>query len=322
MTEEEEIVIESDSEDWEEHAEHHAEHSEHHSELPDNDDPDIPLLGPVITTIRDQCTTKEEWLTVLWEYPKIYEILLGWKRWVILTQTIGYRVQHFPFNQETLDYLQSPFLDELKNLNNLSIEEAFEKVCRHGRMDLVEWLIRIFKLDVVPLTPNVFIQACAGGNLDLVQWLFSHDPETIMKTEPPRLFWGVYEACTYGHLDIVQWLVSIGPPNLARGGRCHTNPSLYWEEPFIRACQNGHLHIAKWLKENYPQICHRRFHDVAFRTACIRNHMHVARWLKEMDPSIYPFNAWPSDWGYLMDRLRQLGRTETIEWIESWEPPV
>lgn len=307
MNEEEIVIDESETEsDWENHEV---------PEFPEYQDPDIHLLGPVISTIREQCSTSDEWLAVLYEYPDIYEILLTWKRWVILTQTIGHRIQHFPFNSEKLEYLQSPFLDVLKELNDLPVEDALEIACRRGSLDVVEWVVKILKIEVQPLAPRLFIRASQGGNLELVKWIFACDPETLITER--YLSWALQASCGTGALSIVQWLISIGPYSIIRGGQV-PHPQFYWEEPFVRACQHGHLHVAKWLKENYPEINHRRFADVAFRQACLNDHLHVARWLKEMDPTIRPIQGRNNGWGDFMEQLNEANKTETIAWINSW----
>lgn len=82
--------------------------------------------------------------------------------------------------------------------------------CFHGKMEVVKYVIALYKQFGIHILPNItgescLMYACQGGNLEVVNFLLNsgHNPNYVDKTGKPA----VAHVCAYGHYNLTQLLV-------------------------------------------------------------------------------------------------------------------
>jgi hypothetical protein len=147
-------------------------------------------------------------------------------------------------------------------------EHLFHTACRHGRWEVVQWLVSMGAtgaLTLQDLAEDAIDLACAQGNLGAAQWLFglSGARAHLLTLDLAAPF---HAACKSGSLPLVQWLVAQG---VQPGGPARA---------FGLACRSGNVQLAQWLlgRGDFDIRVHA---SGAFREACQTNSIVVAQWL-------------------------------------------
>lgn len=168
---------------------------------------------------------------------------------------------------ETLQWVYSQRnYDEEINLETYGT--IFERACRFGYMDIVQWIYSIEPRITQYLSGLYF--AAKDGYLDIVVWILNTFPP--ISSDDYHLSCAFRGACSQGHIEIAQLLLDIAPNMDIQSGNYYV---------FRWACHNGHIDVAKWLYQISPPK-HNSCIRGAFDYACSGRHCHIIRWLNDI----------------------------------------
>lgn len=234
---------------------------------------DLKVLGNFLSALRTE-STQEDWEKLLKEDPKIASIVTRLNLWYIRTKSYR-RIVPLNFSDEELEYLASPFLDQIKELER-DVEEyrskrhrdwpdpVLHRICTRGYLETFKWCLNesIFYLPVFNVTLLNIV--CKNGHLPLAQWIHKHS--AICLDDISDIF---SEVCAQGHLEVAQWIYSIS--------KCQKQIV----DAFKYACDKGHLNVCQWLWsfDKVPAIL-----DIYFEKACYSGHLNVCQWLWSLGP--------------------------------------
>lgn len=251
----------------------------------------------------------------------LYVLVTKWNEWVKLCKNCS-NMPLLPFTPNELDYLCSPLLDALKDVQLQSYDNVFVHACRTNSRKIIDFILclnRKIKYHYDNELP--FRSACAYGNLDMAKWLYEEHKVNFSINKHDAF----NQACLGGHLHVVKWLVSL---YISAKTQVSVEPQISIGESFRYACENGHLELAKYLYELTVQY-NTTFifsivdilgirHEVyvitsSFTRACCNGHLDVAQWLKTKFNWIDP--AW-----FCHEPFRSAcinGHLEVAMWIHS-----
>lgn len=155
--------------------------------------------------------------------------------------------------------------------------DILHRVCKGGDVEVAEWLVATYELDVVDRGVLLF-SAGSRGHLRMVQWLVRHYDisQRGSYVDILRTFRG---ACDDGHLPVVQWLAAyfeISRTDVYKADDSFSNC------PFIHACIGGHLQLMQWIAHYFDLTeaeARSDGEDYALSWACHNGHWQVVEWL-------------------------------------------
>lgn len=163
------------------------------------------------------------------------------------------------------------------NINNPGnyMYYAFMLAASYGHLHVLKYLTDVFKLtfdDIMKGKYNVFRKVASRGYVDILQWLIKE-----FKVNNPldlNTMSILKRAAKSGHLHVLQFLTNTFDlkPDFIRGDYYHV---------FLLAVLNGHLHILKWLKETVGlstnDVRNNKF--PVLQLAAEQGHLHIIKWL-------------------------------------------
>ncbi len=167
---------------------------------------------------------------------------------------------------------------------------CFLSSCRHGLIDVAQWLYSSENEKIHVFIDDAFLSCCSNGHLDVAQWLYTLDDKIDIHSRNGSPFW---YSCTCGYLDIAQWLYTLDNK---------IDIHLRDDSAFRYSCINGHLDVARWLYGLDGKVKIHADNDFAFLCSCVQGHINVAQWLHSLDNNMiidleeydYPTNI--KDW--------------------------
>lgn len=230
---------------------------------------DLNLLNNFLSTTK-ATSTPQEWADLIKTDSKIRNIIEKLNQWYnsvnLVTEVV---VTPLPFSDEELNYLDSKFLDHLKDLEGTSLVEDdysgypfLNQASARGYLDILQWALPSFMDKFEHKHSRDLLQyACYHGHLPVVKWIVSQFPTV-------DTYWPFGDASYQGHLEILKFLEGKFPD--MEVGRF----------PLDSACRGGFLENVEWLY-SHPKF--RKNVRDAFHSACICGQLEIARWLYEKE---------------------------------------
>lgn len=140
-----------------------------------------------------------------------------------------------------------------------------QQSCSQGRLEVVQWLIEKFNLE---LSPNHFRLALSSRNLEFLKWFKEVKPDARFdKCDFVR-------ACENGTVDIVKWMVETWPA---------IDREYNHFEAYKLACLQGNEDIVRFLlDDNLERLKTQINYNVLFVEVCKRGHVSTAKILSEI----------------------------------------
>lgn len=216
---------------------------------------------------------------------------------------------------EVVKYL---YTNGKSNYSLNDINEAFERACKGGCLDIIKYLLVEAKADVTSRFNNPVMIAAEHGHLEVVKYLCTFEDVNVRSGNDYALHWScanghlemvkflieekgadpmsklnfpIEQAAQYGHLQIVQYLQS-------KGANLRSNI----DYPLRIAAYHGHLEVVKFLTENGADV--RSKNNFAIRRAAEEGHLEVVKYLHEAGADINILNYYAIKWASINGHLQ------------------
>lgn len=242
---------------------------------------DLKVLNNFLSTLRRE-TSPSDWEQLLKGNSEISSLVNRLNQWYTKTKA-DLVIAPLEFSERELEYLASPFLDQMVKLVGVSIYQVkphphfpiLEQASKNGYLSVFQWIVSEYKLDFSKIgflshPSGYFERACENGHLEMAQWLH-HQYEYQVDVDVAFLW-----TCHSGELPVLKWLFTLD---------IDIEYLMKDEGPnfFIDTSANGHLDVVKWICTNIPRTL-----DLlpdAFEYACMNGRLETAQWIYDFDSS-------------------------------------
>lgn len=193
------------------------------------------------------------------------------------------------------------------DIKQSDILEAFAKSCQNAQLEVLQWLIEFFNINLqhlesdMDLYAKIFDEPAYCGRLDVLQWL---ERTFKLRENDEDIISDMFTSAAHnGHIHILQWITETlhftqeevvqtlsltlvagnGDIEILKWITTTFDIKVFNISPFIAASQSGKLEVLKWLTNTFGYT-----HDdviscdnAAFHMASSNGHLHVLQWMTD-----------------------------------------
>lgn len=237
----------------------------------------IKTIGGFMLSLYETCSSEAELETQISD--ELKHLFSHWKLWWDYTMMIcplNFIPILFPLTSKDINYLNSPFIDVMVEIQGMKTDDAMEYMCNRNRtpsdLNVIIWIDN-HSVVSTKRYENLFQKACIEGRIDILNWV-----KTKIECDIHLINHSMGLACINNNLDVLKWMVDTYNLN--------SNHPVY-NSAFYTACVHGYLDIIKYLVNTFIlQIS--TFNDI-YLNACRYGQLDIVKYIlsiKHLDNNI------------------------------------